>query len=89
MKRTPEGYRPVGDYSAAELHEMLVADAVKRHATYLPWAVAAYDRIGKLTNHGAEQAFTDVLDEVESLTGLRAMPVAPATTKRELRSFGL
>jgi len=73
---TPEGRMGVEAYTPQELHRFLVADAVNRHATHLPWAVAAYDRIGKKTGKGAEAAFQAVLDEVEALTGLRAMPVA-------------
>jgi len=76
---TPEGRMGVEAYTPAELHRFLVADAVNRHATHLPWAVAAYDRIGKKTGKGAEAAFQAVLDEVEALTGLRAMPVTGAT----------
>jgi hypothetical protein len=71
-------------YTAPELHRFLVADAVKGHATHLPWAVAAYDRIGQKTGRGAEAAFLAVLDEVEALTGRRAMPVANPTTNAEL-----
>ena len=75
MKLTPEGRRGVDAYTAQELHEFLVADAVKRHATYLPWAVAAYERIGEQRRIGAEAAYVVVVDEVEALTGLRLMPV--------------
>jgi len=72
---SPEGRRGVDAYTAQELHEFLVADAVKRHATDLEWAVAAYGRIGKLRGNGSDNAYEDVLDEVEALTGLRLMPV--------------
>jgi len=75
VKLTPEGRRGVDAYTAQELHEFLVADAVKRHATYLPWAVAAYERIGEQRRIGAEAAYVVVVDEVEALTGLRLMPV--------------
>ncbi len=74
-KLSPEGRKGVAAYSAKELHEFLVADAVKRHPTYLPWAVEAYDRIGRQTGRGAEAAFQSVLDDVELLTGDRRMPV--------------
>lgn len=70
-----EGRLPVRQYKQGELHRMLVEDAVKRHATDLPWAVGAYDRIGKLSGKGAEAAYQAVLDDVEALTGLRVMPV--------------
>lgn len=83
-RRSPEGRKGVDAYSADELHRMLVSDAVKRHATSMPWAVAAYDRIGKLTRKGAEAAFQAVLDEVETLTGLRAMPVEEPATRGEV-----
>lgn len=84
---TPEGRRGVETYSAEQLHRMLVTDAVKRHATYIPWAVAAYDRIGKRTGRGAEAAFQAVLDEVETLTGSRTMPVDRPTTAAELAAL--
>lgn len=84
---SPEGREPVGAYTAKQLHEFLVADAVRSHATWLPWAVAAYSRIGEQTKQGAEAAYTAVLDEVETLTGLRRMPVGKPLTKRELREL--
>jgi hypothetical protein len=87
VQLSPEGRKPVGAYSETQLREFLVADAVKRHATHLPWAVAAYDRIGKLSRKGPEQAFVDVLDEVEALTGLRMMPVQPKVTEHDMKGF--
>lgn len=86
---TPEGYLPVEAYTSTELHQMLVADAVKGHATYLPWAVSAYKRIGERTGRGSEDAFQAVLDEVESLTGLRRMPVSTGVSDAELKAMGL
>lgn len=81
----PEGARQgVEAYTAPELHRFLVADAVNRHATNLPWAVAAYSRIGQRTGKGAEAAFSAVVDEVEALTGKRSMPVSAPTTAAEL-----
>lgn len=71
---SPEGRRPVGAYNAGELHRFLVADAVKLHATHLPWAVAAYDRIGQLEGCGPEEAYQRVRGEVKALTG-RGMPM--------------
>ena len=71
---SPEGRKPVGAYTAAELHKFLVADAVKLHATHLPWFVAACDRIGQQERIGSEAAYRRVVDEVKSLTG-RGMPV--------------
>jgi hypothetical protein len=38
--------------------------------------VRMYVRIGELSGKGAEVAINDVLDEVHTLTGLRALPVA-------------
>ena len=81
---TPDGRRGVESYSPTQLHQMLVTDAVKRHATHLPWAVEAYKRIGERTGKGAEAAFQAVLDEVETLTGSRDMPVDRPTTVAEL-----
>lgn len=81
---SPEGRRGVAEYTEAELHRFLVEDAVKSHATYLPWAVKAYDRIGQLNKRGAEAAYQAVLDEVESLTGLRHMPVGKPLSNAEL-----
>lgn len=80
MKRklSPEGRKGVEEYTPTELHQFLVADAVKHHATFLPWAVAAYTRIGGGTGEGAEKAYQAVLDEVEALTGSRRMPVGSA-----------
>lgn len=74
-KLTPEGRRGADAYTAAELHQFLVSDAVAFHATWLPWAVEAYERIGAQTGKGAEEAFTAVKAEVEALTGLPLMPV--------------
>lgn len=60
----------------SELRRLLVADAVASKATDLRWAIPAYERIGKLSKRGAEEAYLDVLTEVEALTGLRLMPMA-------------
>lgn len=86
---TPEGRLPVEAYTASQLHQFLVEDAVKHHATYLPWAVNAYKRIGERSGKGAEQAFQDVLDAVEALTGLRRLPEASAISEAELKALGL
>lgn len=75
-RRSEEGRRHVDHYTATELHTFLVEDAVVRHATDLQWAVEAYERIGRLRGCGAELAFIAVVDEVETRTGLRHMPVA-------------
>lgn len=86
---SPEGRKGVDAYDAAELHEFLVSDAVKRHATYLPWAIKAYERIGKLRQTDAEAAYQAVLDEVEQLTGLRRMPIASPATRAEMIRLGI
>lgn len=86
---TPEGRLPVEAYSSTDLHRMLVEDAVKGHATYLPWAIAAYKRIGEKTGRGSEDAFQAVLDEVETLTGLRRLPVSTSMAEHELKALGL
>lgn len=67
--------RDVASRTETQLRGALVTDAVKRIATDLRWAVAAYEEIGRRSGKGAEQAYRDVLDEVEALTGLRMMPV--------------
>jgi hypothetical protein len=58
----------------AEVHRLLVDDAVKRTITDLIWATAAYVYLGGDTGPGAERAFVEVLDAVEAQTGLRLMP---------------
>lgn len=78
MNRTtdaPDRRQPVAAYTATELHRILVEDAVLSHATELRWAIAAYTRIGQLTRRGSEDAYLAVLDEVETLSGHRALPV--------------
>ncbi len=81
---SPEGRKGVDEYTAKELHAFLVEDAVKRHATFLPWAIAAYERIGRLDGCGAEAAFQRVLDDVEQLTGSRLMPITSPITPEEM-----
>ena len=56
-------------YRAAELHRMLVADAVDGRATPLEWAVAAYLEIGRQTGRGPEAAYQEVAGEVHALGG--------------------
>ena len=82
---SPEGRKGVEAYTRAELHRFLVEDAVRHRATHLPWAVAAYRRIGGGTGEGAEAAYQAVLDEVESLTGHRRMPVDAPTSRAEVQ----
>ena len=87
-KRTREGRLPVEAYDEGQLHRFLVEDAVAKRATQLDWAIAAYTRIGQLSGKGSEDAYQRVLDEVETLTGSRLMPVA-AATPGELKALGL
>lgn len=87
MSTSAEGRLAPHLYTAAELHRFLVADAVAGHATSLKWAVQAYARIGQKNGNGAEAAFQAVLDEVETLTGLRRMPIASKLTPTELSAL--
>lgn len=86
---SPEGRRDVEHYTPTQLHNFLVTDAVKHHATFLPWAIKAYEEIGKRRQTSAEDAYQAVLDEVQVLTGLRRMPVASPATGEEMRRLGL
>lgn len=70
-----EGRLPVGRYSGAQLHDFLVEDACRLHATNLLWAVEAYERIGLLSGRGAEAAYQDVRAAVFARTGRTLMPV--------------
>lgn len=86
IEMSPEGRFRVGDYNERQLHEFLVEDAVRHHATDLRWAILAYRRIGKLNGRGPEEAFKAVVDEVEALTGMAMMPVA-SLSEVELRKL--
>lgn len=68
-------YPPVESLSAKELHKRLVDDAVAYRATPLEWAIAAYDRIARLTRTTAEQAYLDVRAEKKERTGNSLMPM--------------
>lgn len=85
--RSAEGRKGVDAYTKAELHQLLVSDAVKSHATELPWMMAALKRIGG-TAEGMEAAYQAVVAEKAALTGSHMMPVA-AATPAELRALGL
>jgi hypothetical protein len=87
MSQSPEGRLAPDYYTPAELHRFLVADAVAGHATSLRWAIMAYVRIGKKSGKGADAAFQAVLDEVETLTGMRRMPVASGMTEAEMAAL--
>jgi hypothetical protein len=79
-KRLPE----VESLTVAQMHAELVADAVAsftggigpNRQRILARQVRMYVRIGELSGKGAEVAINDVLDEVHTLTGLRALPIA-------------
>jgi hypothetical protein len=53
--------RPPQAYTAAELHDMLVSDALAHVATPLPWAVAAYRRIAEARRITQDAAHREVL----------------------------
>jgi hypothetical protein len=71
----PDRRRKVDHYSADELHEILVHDAVHSRPTNLLWAVEAYERIGRLRGNGPELAYVAVVDAKEAASGNRLMPV--------------
>lgn len=75
-KRLPH----VDNMTVEQMRTELVGDAVANYAAaggkqLLARQTAMYVRIGHLTGLGAEAAITSVLDEVETLTGLRALPL--------------
>jgi hypothetical protein len=83
-----EGRYPVRDYSEQQLRTILVEDAVRKHATDLPWFIEAITRIGKLSRRGPEAAFNELVNEVETLTGVASLPmgsVTPAEMQRLLK----
>jgi hypothetical protein len=59
-----EHRRPPQAYTAAELHDMLVADALSHIATPLPWAVAAYRRIAEARRITQDASYQEVLAAV-------------------------
>jgi hypothetical protein len=68
-----------------QMRRELVGDAVANHTgggtakgqqKHLARAVRMYVRIGEISGRGPEQAIQDVLDEVQTLTGVAALPVA-------------
>lgn len=73
--RSAEGRDHPRTYDPDTLHRLLVQDAVQMRATDLAWAVAAYERIAERRRISVDAAFTAVVDEVESLTGHRRMPL--------------
>lgn len=70
----------VDSMSVEQMRAELVGDAVANYAAaggkrLLARQVEMYQRIGHLTGLGAEAAIQSVLDEVETLTGIRALPL--------------
>jgi hypothetical protein len=73
--QSAEGRDHPSAYSADQLMGYLVEDAVKHHATDLRWFVAAILEVARQRNIDAEAAMLALLDEVEALTGMRALPI--------------
>lgn len=69
------------DYTHTTLMAFLVEDAVKHHATDLRWFVAAMIEISRQRAISAEAAMLALLDEVEALTGMRALPIHSGALK--------
>jgi hypothetical protein len=75
----------VGAMTEQQMRAELVQDAVANYTggsdtqnrqRILARQVHMYVRIGELSGQGAEAAINDVLDEVQTLTGVRGLPVA-------------
>lgn len=73
--RSAEGRVHPSECTADQLMTWLVEDAVKHHATDLRWFVAAILEVAKQRRIGAEDAMLALLDQVEALTGMRALPI--------------
>jgi hypothetical protein len=72
---TPPGQRkPPPTYTARQLHEMLVADALTHIATPLMWAVKAYREIARQERISQEDAYQRVRAEVKA-GGRYGMPM--------------
>lgn len=75
----PDQRKHPSAYTAAHLRQMIVEDAVRSHATHLPWMVAALQIIAKAeskgTSRGLDETFESIVLEVEGLTGRRDMPL--------------
>lgn len=72
--------QPVPEMTVEQMRAELVGDAVAGHAAaggarLLARQVEMYEALGALTGGGAEAAIVAVLDEVETLTGQRALPL--------------
>lgn len=70
----------VDSMTVEQMRTELVGDAVANYAAagglrLLARQVDMYKRIGELTGLGADAAIQSVLDEVETLTGERALPL--------------
>lgn len=73
--QSAEGRDHPSEFTADRLMALLVEDAVKYHATDLRWFVAAILEVARQRRIDAEAAMLALLDEVEALTGLRALPI--------------
>jgi hypothetical protein len=71
----PDRRKPPQAYTARQLHEMLVADALAHIATPLEWAVRAYREIARQDRISQEAAYQRVRAEVKA-SGKYGMPVA-------------
>lgn len=70
----------VDSMTVEQMRAELVGDAVANHAAaggkrLLARQVEMYVAIGQRTGLGAEAAIQSVLDEVQTLTGVRALPL--------------
>ena len=70
----------VESMTVEQMRAELVGDAVAGYAAaggarLLARQVQMYERIGQRTGLGAEAAIVSVMDEVEALTGQRALPL--------------
>lgn len=72
----PPGYDHVDTMTERQLHERLVLDATLGVATPLAWCVLAYDRIGKLSGKGPEEAYQRVRKEALVVSYGMGMPMA-------------
>lgn len=74
--------RDVGYYSADELHQMLVDDAVNfrplggRLKHSVQWTVDAFERIAAQRRQPVEVAYTAVLDDLYARAGHRSLVVS-------------
>lgn len=62
-------------YAPEHLRQLLVEDAVRSHATHLPWLVAAVQLIARAERKGLDDVFTSIVQEVETLAGRAELPL--------------